>query len=271
MTAIPGNFDLDYTRGIQKSLAEKLALNLTIDGNFGPASITALKQYQLKNGIPSTGVYDPQTQASIEPFLLSKFVTLQDFQTGATQLGVELASLKAIQETETAGAGFLYTGRPKILFERHWFLKFLQQGPYKSNAAGLQKLMLANPDIISATPGGYVGAVGEWPRFSRAFAIDAQSAMQSTSWGLFQEMGFNFADCGYANVGTFVDDMKLSEMKQLNASIVFIERNNGGRLQTDLQAKNWTDFARLYNGSGAVATYSAKMSSNYDLMKKMYG
>jgi hypothetical protein len=274
------NIDQDYTKGIQKTLAQKLVQDITIDGNFGPASIAALTKFQLQSGVPTTGVYDPATQAVVEPFLLSHFVTRADFQNAANELGVPIAAVKAVQETETSGSGFAYTGRVRILFERHWMARFLSA---KLPSAQYQKLALANSDIINTTPGGYATgptadarSIAEYTRFSRAFAIDADCAMKSASWGLFQIMGFNANFAGFKNAdgtpstGPFVDAMKSNEQAQLLGFVSFIKTYNGGALWMAMKNKDWVTFARIYNGSANVAHYSQVIGTNFSNFSAMY-
>lgn len=50
-------------------------------------------------------------------------LTNDDYQRAAANLDVEVAAIKAVVQIEAAGRGFLADGRPKILFERHWFWK----------------------------------------------------------------------------------------------------------------------------------------------------
>lgn len=280
MGAIPATFDIDYTRGIQKTLSQKLVLDLIIDGNFGPTSCAALSRYQLENGIRQTGVYDAATQAKIEPFLLANFVTRPDFQKAADDLGVPIAAVKAVQETETSGSGFTQTGKVRILFERHWMARFLSA---KLPVAQYSKIAQANPDIINTTPGGYATgptpnarSLFEYGRFSRAFAIDPDCAMKSASWGLFQIMGFNANFAGFKNAdgtpntGAFVDAMKSNEQGQLQGFVNFIKSYNGGALWQAMKISDWVTFARIYNGSGAVAEYSQKLGMNFTTFMKQY-
>lgn len=281
MGAIPATFNLDYTKGIQKFLAEALVQDIGIDGNFGPASIAALQKFQLQKGIPTTGLYDSATQALADPAIQAKYLLLADFQAAATDLGCEVAAIKAVQETETSGAGFVYTGKVRILFERHWMYRFLQR---KLPAAQFQKIQAANPDIINEVAGGYATgptlaarAIAEYTRFSRAFAIDPVCAMMSASWGLFQIMGFNASFAGFknadgtANVGPFVDSMKVNEKQQLKAFVSFIKTYAGGGLWTAIKQRDWIKFAQLYNGMGNYREYAQLMGNNYTTFAHMYG
>ena len=48
-------------------------------------------------------------------------LTEKDYRDAAFQLGCEVAAIKAVAYTETAGAGFDSQDQPTILFERHIF------------------------------------------------------------------------------------------------------------------------------------------------------
>ncbi len=79
-----------------------------------------------------------------------KSLTIPQYAAAAAQLGIkELATLKAIDDVESGGSGFLKSsGRPKILFERHLFHRF-------TNPVG--RFSVSHPDISNSRPGGYAG------------------------------------------------------------------------------------------------------------------
>lgn len=260
--------DLDYRRSIQKALNEKANVKLDPDGVLGNASSIALTAYQRLNGLPQTAVYDEATRSLLEPFMLSKFLQAKDFVAAATNLGVPVATVRAVQAVESKASGFLENGRCVILFERHKFYEELRK---LYSVSTLATMYQKDSDIINAVSGGYVGGVGEWSRFSRAFVISGDAAMKATSWGLFQVMGFNFKDAGFPNVGSMVDAMKESEGKQLASFCQFIKTYMGGKLHAALKAKDWATFARLYNGSAyAKNQYDAKMLTEYIKYSKLY-
>lgn len=98
-------------------------------------------------------------------------------------------------------------------------------------------------------------------QLARAIAIDEAAALKSASWGLGQVMGFNHALCGFDTVQEFVRAMMLSEGAQLYCMARFIVSN---RLQRHLRRRNWSSFARGYNGSGyAKHGYHTKLASAY--------
>jgi hypothetical protein len=177
-------------------------------------------------------------------------LTEKDFRRAAAVLRCEVPAIKAVAQVESRGAGFYGDGFPVILFERHIFRretkgKFTRSYPH-----------------LSGPPGNY-GPAGKNQRvkFSQAFELDPIAAMKSCSWGKFQIMGFNHKPCGFASVGEFVDAMKESEGRQLDAFVAFVISQ---KLDKHLRDKNWTAFARGYNGTGyAKNKYDTKMAAAY--------
>ena len=157
-----------------------------------------------------------------------------DIATAAEALGVEVAAVKAVIDVESRG-GFLADGRPKILFERHFFSRLTKR---RFDAP-------PNDDISNQTAGGYKGGAAEYDRLKRAIALDRESALRSASWGAFQIMGDNFVAAGFGDVESFCRDMSQSESNQLRAFINFVRANG---LADELQRQDWRGFARGYNG-----------------------
>jgi hypothetical protein len=171
----------------------------------------------------------------IKGMLSSKLLSDADYQRAADLLGVEVATIKAVVKIEAAGRGFLTDGRPKILFERHWFWKLTPKPVSKTR-----------PDLSNPKAGGYQGGAREWDRLDEAIEFDRRAALQSASWGLGQIMGFNYKVAGYNDIETFVEAMHHSEGKQLDAMITFIKSHP--RMALALHSHNWAAFAKAYNG-----------------------
>lgn len=153
----------------------------------------------------------------------------------AEALDVGLPAIWAVLTVETSGCGFLVDRRLQILFERHKF-----------HAATDGRFDEIAPDLSDAVPGGY-GEAGshQYERLHRAIALDGNAALESTSWGLGQIMGFNAAKVGFADVTDMIEKFRDSEDQQLGAMMRFIER---AQLAPALRAENWAAFARRYNG-----------------------
>jgi N-acetylmuramidase-like protein len=183
-------------------------------------------------------------------------LTDEDYKEAARELGCEIAAIKAVAHVEAPKGPFLPDGRLTILFEAHIFHKYTQgkftpTHPHISSAKWDRKL--------------YKGGAGEWPRMEEAFTLDPVAAQMSASYGAFQIMGFNFAACGFKTVEAFVESM-LTEPGQLAAFVEFIKSKD---LDDELHRKDWSGFARIYNGPGYVINdYHTKMAKAYEKFSK---
>lgn len=253
---------------LQADLNRTLGLSLKTDGDFGPVTVEAVKQFQRKFGIVADGVAGPVTQnalaggagyknANVVAVVGGKKLTEQDYVNAAAKLGVSVAHVKTVTEVEARGTGYLSDGRVKILYERHVFYK---QVPKAKRAS-------APADLCQPTQGGYVGNAGEWDRMARACAIDETAALESASWGLFQIMGYHWRALGFASVQDFVEANKRSEGEQLDAFVRFVLADK--RLINALRAKDWKTFARYYNGPAyAKNAYDIKLAQAFTKWSK---
>ena len=245
--------------GLQQLLNNR-GYRLAVDGHFGAATEAAVKAYQQDNGLVVDGIWGEQSEASAAGQKTKEMLTQADIEAAAEILGVEAAVIQAVNKVEANGRGFLPDGRVKILFERHIFYRELAK---KYGKATADKWAAETPHICNRSPGGYRGGAAEYPRFSRAFAIDADCAMKSCSWGAYQIMGFNHQPAGFADVGSFVDAMKAGEGEQLKAFCRFIAADKG--MHAAIKAKKWADFARRYNGQDyRKNAYDTKLADAYE-------
>lgn len=180
-------------------------------------------------------------------------LTEADYQNAASQLSVEVATIKAIASVESSGSGFLNNGAPKILFEGHIFSD-LTDGAYDKKYP-----TISYPKWTKAF---YLGGVAEYTRYNTAFSLDKNAAMMSASWGKFQIMGLNYAKAGYGSVEQFVQDMYKSEANHLLALVKFLKANG---LDVHLRSKNWAKFAEGYNGPQyAKNKYDIRLKQAYE-------
>jgi len=170
----------------------------------------------------------------------------------ATKLGIEVAAVRAVIDVESRG-GFLPDGRPKILFERHYFSR-LTKGGFDGS----------HPDISNRKWGGYGGGgAHQYDRLNQAVALDRDAALRSASWGLFQIMGDHCTSLGYADAEAFVAAMVSGEAGQLDAFVSFVKKNG---LADELARHDWAGFARRYNGPAFRENrYDTKLAAAYAL------
>jgi len=172
-----------------------------------------------------------------------------DYCRAAAALGCEVAAIRAVIAVESRG-GFLPDGRPRILFERHVFHR-LTGGRFDGG----------HRQISARLPGGYRGGALEYARLEQALALERAAALRSTSWGAFQIMGFNHAPAGFAEVEEFVAAMVSGEAAQLDAFVAFLRHEGLARM---LGERDWTGFARRYNGPGFRRNgYDERLASAY--------
>lgn len=177
----------------------------------------------------------------------------QDFERAAQRLHCPLAAVRAVCEVEAPRGGFNPDGSVVTLFEGHWFYK-LTKGAYAQSHPNL-----CFPNWTREHYGKTWQQ--EQDRLKTAQALSYDAACKSASWGRFQIMGFNHAIVGFPNVREFVNAMKESEGRQLDAFVEFIEHRE---LADELQRGDWKSFARIYNGPRFYENrYDEKLSAAY--------
>jgi hypothetical protein len=164
-------------------------------------------------------------------------------------IGADAQEVWTVLHVETLGCGFLEDRRPAILYERHIFHR-LTRGAFDDG------------DISAPTRGGY-GPEGapQYDRLAKAMSKDSGAALESTSWGIGQIMGENFAAAGFASVHEMVTAMSHSEDDQLAAMASFLQHSG---LAKSLQVHDWTTFARGYNGPNyAINRYDVRLNGEF--------
>lgn len=173
-------------------------------------------------------------------------------------IGVGEDEIHAIMDVEAAGSGFDKTGRPRILFERHYFYKHLS-GPKLDRAI---REGLAVKKWSRATYGK-----DQYSLLAQAMKIDETAALKSASWGLGQIMGANHKMAGYATVQAMVRDFMEDEEHHLRAMIEFIK---SAGLAEKVRRHDWAGFAKGYNGPGYKSNkYDTKLAAAYAKWKRI--
>lgn len=168
---------------------------------------------------------------------MAKKLTLNDYCDAARLLGCSVAAIKAVAKVESGGrGGFDERGRVLIRFEGHKFRGYTN-GRYDHSHPNISYRY----SQMRSKPHGYSA-------FNEAFMLNPTAAMLSTSWGMFQPMGFNYDSLGYGTVNEMIDDFKRGEREQLFAFCRLIQ---SWGLADELQRAQLADFARFarrYNG-----------------------
>ncbi|TPQ33423.1 N-acetylmuramidase domain-containing protein [Cupriavidus pinatubonensis] len=216
--------------------------SLDLSAEYEDSTLAAVRSAQERYGLVVDGVAGPKTLFALQ--VNGKQPThlgMADLRRAADELAVPLAAVRAVNEVESRGTGFLADGRPVILFERHIMYRQLRSA--RLDADGLARQF---PNVVNPVRGGYVGGTGEHMRLAAAWRLDSACALASASWGLFQVMGYHWELLGFASVEDFADAMRLNEAAQLDAFVRFILADPA--LHRALKASQWGTFARFYNG-----------------------
>jgi len=181
---------------------------------------------------------------------MDKTLTLTQIHDLANSNGYPFAALNSVIRVESSGHGFSpLTGRIIIQFEPTWFKR--EFADWKNHSDG-----------HTWVNNGVGNQTDEWKAFNDAFAINANAAMEATSIGLMQVMGFHWKDLGFTSVGAMWDFAKESEANQVALGIRFIKTIP--KLDTALKNKDWATFAYYYNGSGyAKFNYDSRLATEY--------
>lgn len=191
------------------------AIGTAPDGKWGPASRAALLDHFTNTKAPA--------------------ITPGQMQIIADRLSVSLRQLRAVALVESSGSGFDRQGRPKILFERHYFHR-LTNGKW-------------SPAIFSdSKPGGY--GDDSWNKLLAACGRDPDAAFASCSWSAFQVMGAHWKALGYGSPFALAESTVKDEAAHYELLARFIERNNltGAMSAISTDPEDCRAFARSYNG-----------------------
>lgn len=253
-----------------EELLTKLGYSIFVSNYFGLDTHKAVLDFQRKNTLVVDGIVGIKTWSKLlaaeQEFIKfnSRLLSEQDLIDFAIQYNLETATVKAVNEIESSGKGFLIDGKPKILFEGHIFWRELE----KRNINPETLLNEQSKDVLYKkwTRIYYLGGTREYSRLEKAAnLLDSKeihnAAYCSASWGAFQIMGYHYQSLDYTSIDNFVEKMFEHEREHLKAFGKFLKNNN---LIIHLKNKNWAKFARGYNGPGyKLNKYDIKLAKAY--------
>jgi len=196
----------------------------------------------------------------------------------SAKLNIESGVAVATLGVESGGQAFGIDGRTLIRFENHLFYtywgknnldKFNKFFAFNNNQRWMGHKWRSDPK--KAWTDFHGNQAREWDVFSFARSLDESAAMLSISMGAPQIMGFNFGVIGYASVQDMFAAFARSDRDQVIAFFDFIQGTlpNAGAVKV-LQARNFLQFATIYNGSGQAPTYAGLINSGYTAFLSLY-
>ena len=236
------------------------------DGIFGQQTYIAVCQFQRKSGLTEDGIVGEDSWNALTGIIIEtnqRDNPLLNYAEVAALLGVEEAAVRAVSDVESGGrTGFFEDGRPVILFESHIFWREL-----KKVGIDPERYQSDYSDVLSPkwNKTSYKGGIAEYDRLNKAVTINEEAALKSTSWGMFQIMGFNHKLCGYDTVREYIQAIKVTPNNHLVCFAKFL-KNTG----TDVSLRNldWETFASKYNGPDYKQNqYDVKLNNAYQKYK----
>ena len=169
----------------------------------------------------------------------------------AKEFKIPVPKIKTIIEVESGGIGFdSKTGKIIIQFEPVWFKR---KAPY--TPSGKWSL------------NGVERQAEEWLAFNDAFGKNPNAAMESTSVGMMQVMGFNFKRLGFKSVGAMWDFAKVSEKNQIWLGLEYLRTDK--IIFKALIQGDWETVGLRYNGKNyRILGYHTKLKNAYEKHSK---
>lgn len=160
-----------------------------------------------------------------------KKITYEEIKELSDTFKIHAYKVQTIIEVESGGIGFdAATGKIIIQFEPAWFKKkapYTPSGKWSLNKVERQK--------------------EEWIAFNDAFRLNPDAAMESTSIGMMQVMGFHYKRLGFKTVGEMWDFAKKSERNQVWLGLEFLRTDKV--IYKAIIVSDWNTVALRYNGS----------------------
>lgn len=161
----------------------------------------------------------------------------------AKRLGASTKQVRAFAKVESGRSGFFNSGRPKILWERHYFWRRIRvRIPGLSNPRGGGYTMDANRNNVNDS----------WEKLMKGCRRDPVAAFESCSWGKFQVMGAHWKHLGYSSVFEFAWSMREGEAGHYESFARFIQKNGLARHLRKVSANpaDNVPLVKRYNGPG---------------------
>jgi len=218
-----------------------------------------LSTLQTSLGVDGDGLWGPNTKrAFLAAFVNTnaKAITDNDYRAAAKRLGCSLAQIKAFAAIESGRSSYSNNGRPKILFEAHYFSR-LTNRRYDRSHPSISSRRWNRRLYARAMPGRY-------ERLAKAVRLDVNAGLSSMSIGKFQVMVAHWKHLGYKNAWDMCMKHVESEANHLDAFVRFIEKNGLKAKLKKAKANNPSScipVVRSYNGPAyAKNNYHRKLA-----------
>jgi hypothetical protein len=184
----------------------------------------------------------------------------------ATKYFVPLATILGVVEQESAGVIFAEVdGRqePVVRHEGHYLYKRLKDD---------QLTRAKNAGLVSSKAGGVKNPAQQADRWHKlitpAMNINRAAEIESVSWGVGQVMGAHWKSLGFLDAESFLHYVRSGVREQMDVMLRFCDENG---LLDEMRRGDFVGFTKVYNGPGAVGSYSTAMAKKVKAWEKRLG
>lgn len=188
------------------------------------------------------------------------------------QLKIDAAAAIAVLAVESAGKAYGPDGRVLIRFENHLFYRFWGKSNldvfndhFKFDRRKYWTNHFFRKNKRSNWESFHGNQSKEWEVFEFARKLNANAALISTSYGAPQILGTNYKKIGYASPETLLDNFSKDVKFQVFALFDFFSP----QMIKHIQNKDFTSFARYYNGAGQAVRYGKYIKEFYNAFKSL--
>lgn len=187
----------------------------------------------------------------------AKAVTEEELLTFAKQLGdTNTKRIKAIGKVETNGSAWDKDGMPKILYERHYFYKYVNKTIY---LPGYSDHFLSNSKWGGYTQDFNKNNINDsFEKLAFAACINPIGAFSSISISSFQVMGAYYKELGYNNPLDMLYDVSRNEAvhyKLLVGFILNVAKIKSSFLKLSTNPETNRAFCKAYNGPSYASIF----------------
>ncbi len=228
------------------------------------------KELNTQNLIPSKLLKMPSSsKGKMVTGIYNKYGGLMEDLSKA--INVDLGTAVAVFSVESGGVGF--RGDKMIirfeihLFHRYWGVHnesvFNKHFKFSSNKKWTGHKFCKNGDNVWTEYHG--NQTKEWEVLEFARKLENELAIKSISMGAPQIMGSNYKMIGYESI----EEMFLNFNKNIKFHIFGFFDFLDTRMKKALREKDFSKFARYYNGPGQANFYGKKIKEYYDIFHKI--
>ncbi len=188
------------------------------------------------------------------------------------EIDIDIATAIAVLAVESGGNGFGKSGKVLIRFENHLFNSFwgkrnskVYDKHFRYSKSKRWSGHLFRKDKKSDWKSFHGNQDKEWEVLDFAYNLNKRAALFSASYGAPQILGTNYKVVGYNDTA----EMLKAFSEDIRHHIIALFDFFNPAMVRHLQRKEFTSFARYYNGRGQEYRYGKFIKTHYDAFKKL--